>query len=66
MRISEFCNEIGEGLGFDCYPRLIFYVELAKLYSPLDEAPYCIYFVHRLSYWLVYHDNKGMCLKVVA
>ena len=66
MRISEFCNEISKDLGFDCYLRSIFYVELAKLYSPLDEAPCCIYLVHCLSYRLVCHNNDGMCLEVVA
>ena len=66
LRISEFCNEIGEELGFDCYLRSIFYVKLAKLYSPLDEAPCYIYFVHHFSYQLVYHDDDEMCMKVVA
>ena len=66
MRTSEFCNEVGKDLGFDCYLRPIFYVELAKLDGPLDEASCCIYLVHRLSYWLVCHDDDGMCLEVVA
>ena len=66
LRISEFYNEIGEDLDFDYYLRPIFYVKLAKLYSPLDEAPCYIYSVHHLSYWLVSHDDDGMCLKVLA
>ena len=66
LRISEFCNEIDEDLDFDCYPRPILYVKLAKLYSPLDKAPCCIYLVQRLSYQWVYHDNNGMCLEVVV
>ena len=65
LRMSEFYNEINEDLGFDYYPRPIFYVELAKPYSPLDEAPCCIYLIHHLSYRLTYHDNDEMCLKVV-
>ena len=66
LRVSKLCNEISEDLGFDCNSGLVFYVELAKLYGPLDEVPYCIYLVHCLSYQSVCHDNDEMCLKVVV
>ena len=50
LRVSELCNEISEDLSFDCNMRPILYIELAKLYGPLDKAPCCIYLVHRLPY----------------
>ena len=30
----------------------------------LNKSSYCIYLVHRLSYWLVCYDDDGVCLEV--
>ena len=33
---------------------------------PLDESSHYFYLVHCLSYWLVCHDDDGVCLEVVT
>ena len=64
VEVGELCDEVCQYLGFDCCSRPIFDVELAQFNCLLDESSCCIYLVHRLSYWLVYHDDDGVCLEV--